>query len=277
MSRAWIVGVTTTAAVAAVMVAMVTDLGTTIAAAAAPAAAAPRAATAPAKQARTPATSTVVAAAAKAISPATVDVLTSTPTGNAAGTGIVLTAAGEVLTNYHVVRDATRISATDVATGRIYPATLVGYVAAEDIALLRLTGATGLPTAHLATSAAASGQTVIAVGNAEGHGGIPARVAGTVTRANRSVIATDRAGGTQRLTGMLQTTAPIVPGYSGGPLVDTAGHVVGMDTCGTFPSPDKPATAAFAIPISTAMRAVTSIRALPSSTMSRVRSSAGRQ
>jgi S1-C subfamily serine protease len=192
--------------------------------------------------------------AANRVAPDIVDILATDSTTGAAGTGIVLTSTGEVLTNYHVITGATRITATDIGTGLTYPAKVVGYDLADDVAVLQLVGASGLPTAQLATTAPSVGETVIAVGNADGAGGAPKWAAGTVSSENRSVVATNEAGKSpESLTGMLQTTTPIVPGYSGGPLVNSAGQVVGMDTSGEFTSMSKPATAAFAIPIGSAL------------------------
>jgi S1-C subfamily serine protease len=200
------------------------------------------------------ATKKIAAAAANTVSPEIVDVLATTATSGAAGTGIVLTSTGEVLTNYHVITGATQITATDISTGQTYPATLVGYDAAADVAVLQLSGASGLPTAQLDTAEPAVGQTVVAVGNAEGAGGAPKWVSGAVTSDDRSVVATNDSGKSpESLTGMLQDTAGIVPGYSGGPLVNSAGEVVGMNTSGSFTSLSKPATAAYAIPIAKAL------------------------
>jgi S1-C subfamily serine protease len=268
MSKKWAIGaVTGAAAVATVLGGMVLDVGDALAAApTASRATGTASSTEPSAKPKAAlsaaAVKKVATAAADLVSPALVDILANTATNPAAGTGIVLTATGEVLTNYHVISGATRITATDIGTGRSYPATVIGYDAADDIAVLRLTGATGLPTATLATEAATVGQTVIGVGNAEGRGGAPAWAAGAVTNLSRSVVSTDeRRKSSRTLTGMLQSTAPIVPGYSGGALVNTAGEVVGVDTCGSFPTPGTPATDAYAIPITTAMRVVGAITA----------------
>ncbi len=274
MSKKWIVG---TALTASAVTAVLFTAGVTggIAQAAAPAAAtssAPKATTpktssakksttasgAKAAAASAAATKRLAGAAANVISPEIVDVLATNATSGAAGTGIVLTSSGEVLTNYHVITGATQITATDIATGRTYPATVVGYDATDDVAVLQLAGAYDLPTADLDTTEPSVGTTVVAVGNAEGAGGAPKWVSGTVTNDNREVVATNEAGQVRRsrLSGMLQDTAGIVPGYSGGPLVNTAGEVVGIDTSGSFTSLNKPATAAYAIPIAKALSIV---------------------
>src|SRR5581483_123782 len=71
---------------------------------------------------------------------------------HAAGTGIVLTSDGEVLTNNHVIRGATKITATDLGNGRTYTAKIVGYSVANDVAVLQLQGASGLQTATVGDS-----------------------------------------------------------------------------------------------------------------------------
>jgi S1-C subfamily serine protease len=192
--------------------------------------------------------------AANRVSSAIVDVDASNSTTGAAGTGIVLTATGEVLTNNHVVAGFDRITATDIATGKTYTAKVVGTDPADDIAVLALVDASGLPVASLASSALSVGSAVVAVGNANGTGGAPKWALGSVTVLGASVTATNEEGKSpESLTGMLKTTTPIVPGYSGGPLVNSAGQVVGMDTSGQFSSLSKPATAAYAIPIAAAL------------------------
>ncbi|EQD49397.1 serine protease PepA, partial [mine drainage metagenome] len=86
----------------------------------------------------------------------------------AAGTGIVLSSNGLILTNNHVIDGATTIHVTDLGNHQTYPATVVGYDATSDVAVLRLQGASGLTTATLASSPATVGQSVYAVGNADG-------------------------------------------------------------------------------------------------------------
>jgi S1-C subfamily serine protease len=263
MSKTWVIGAAICAAAGTTaLVGTVLNVGT--AGAVPPAASATRATATP--TAATPtlslaATRKLATAAANVVSPALVDLLAYTATTPRAGTGIVLTPTGEVLTNDHVIRGATRITATDIGTGRTYTARVVGHDAAADIAVLRLAGATGLPTARLAPTAATVGQSVFAVGNAHGTGGT-AWASGSVTDTSRSVNATnEHVRSTEALSGMLQTTTPIVPGYSGGALVNTAGEVLGVNTAGTFSTPGKPATAAFAVPIARAMKIVQTITA----------------
>ena len=174
---------------------------------------------------------------ASALDTGVVDIDTQLGYQNAlgAGTGIVLSPSGDVLTNNHVVNGATSIRATDVGTGRSYPATVVGYDRSHDIAVLKLQGASGLPTASIGdSSTVAVGDPVAAVGNAGGVGGPPSVALGTVSALHRTITASDGNGGSaQRLTGLIQVTANVQPGDSGGPLVNTAGQVVGIDTAAT--------------------------------------------
>jgi S1-C subfamily serine protease len=171
----------------------------------------------------------------------------------AAGTGMVLNADGLVLTNNHVIEDSTKISATVVSTGRTYPATVVGYDKTGDVALIQLQHASGLTTVPIGNSASIRvGDTVVALGNAEGQGSITA-VSGQVTGLDQSITASDEGSSTasETLNGMIQTNADIVPGDSGGPLADSAG-VIGVDTAGNDAN-DQQASAGFAIPIDTAL------------------------
>jgi S1-C subfamily serine protease len=151
---------------------------------------------------------------------------------SAAGTGLVLTSTGIILTNNHVIAGSTSVRVTDVATGRSYRASIVGYDVGQDLAVLSLRDATGLVTAPLGTSSSLTvGDLVSAIGNAGGVGGTPSVVTGAITALGQPITAGDGNGGaSERLTGLIQTSAPLKPGDSGGPLVNTSGRVVGIDT-----------------------------------------------
>jgi S1-C subfamily serine protease len=148
------------------------------------------------------------------------------------GTGIVLSSDGEILTNNHVINGATSVSVTDIGNGKTYPATVVGYDAAHDIAVLKATGASGLKTASLGDSGTVkAGDTVVALGNAGGKDGIPSVASGSVTALNQSITASDESSGSsERLSGLIQTNADIQPGDSGGPLVNSHGQIIGVNT-----------------------------------------------
>jgi S1-C subfamily serine protease len=180
------------------------------------------------------------AAVAQKVDPGLVDI--NTVLGyqgkEAAGTGIVLTSNGEILTNNHVVEGSTSIRVTDLGNGRSYSATVVGYDRTKDVAVLQLQGASGLPTATLGDSSkVTAGQAVAGIGNAGGVGGTPSVAAGTVTALNQSITASDESGSSsERLSGLIETNANIQPGDSGGALVDSAGQVIGMDTAASASS-----------------------------------------
>jgi S1-C subfamily serine protease len=193
--------------------------------------------------------------------PGLVDIVSSLGLQQAesAGTGLVLTPSGEVLTNNHVIKGATAIRVTDIGNGHTYPAKVVGYDQSRDIAVLQLVGASGLQTVPLGNSSSVKlGDKVVALGNALGKGGTPSVAVGRVAGLNASIMASDQGAGTvERLTGLIHHTAPIQPGDSGGPLVSTSGKVIGIDTAASgstgFQFQPSQRTQAFAIPIDTAL------------------------
>jgi S1-C subfamily serine protease len=215
---------------------------------------------------------------ASKVDPGLVDVVSTLgyQNGTAAGTGMVLTSTGEVLTNNHVIDGATSIKVTDVGNGRTYTAKVVGYDKTHDVAVLQLEGASGLQTVPLSSSSAQTGQKVVALGNAGGKGGTPSVATGTVNGVGQSITASDESSGTaEQLTGLIGTNAGIQPGDSGGPLVNTYGQVIGMNTAASSspstagyqsPSGQTPTqTQAFAIPISEASSIASQIEAGTSS------------
>ncbi|HMD92177.1 MAG TPA: trypsin-like peptidase domain-containing protein, partial [Trebonia sp.] len=150
----------------------------------------------------------------------------------AEGTGMVISSSGLVLTNNHVIDQATSVSARLVVSGKTYNAQVVGYDSTDDVALLQLEGASGLKTVSFGDSGQVKvGQAVLALGNAGGRGGLPSTAQGTISGLNKTIQASDSgASTTETLHGMLQTNAPIQEGDSGGPLVNSGGKVIGMDT-----------------------------------------------
>jgi S1-C subfamily serine protease len=192
----------------------------------------------------------------------------------AAGTGMILTSDGEVMTNKHVVAGETSMRVTVVATGRTYPATVVGTSALSDVAVIRLQGASGLQPVRTTSQPASAGDAVVGVGNAEGLGGTPSAAAGHVIALDQNITAMNEdGGGAERLTGLIETDAPIAPGDSGGPLFNSSDEVLGMDTAGTAGgAPD-----AFAIPIAAALTATKQLVPGSASPSGSNRTSAGRQ
>jgi S1-C subfamily serine protease len=199
---------------------------------------------------------------AQRVDPALVDVVSTSSTqgSTSAGTGIVLTSDGEVLTNNHVIRGATSIKVTDVGNGHTYTAKVVGYDASKDVAVIKLQNASGLTTANLGDSSSVqTGDSVTALGNAGGKGGTPSVATGTVTALNQSITASDEGSGvnSEQLTGLIETNADIQPGDSGGALVNSYGQVIGMNTAASsgtqFQSQSgQSAVQAYAIPIDNA-------------------------
>lgn len=174
----------------------------------------------------------------------------------AAGTGIVLTSNGEVLTNNHVIDGATSIRVTDIGNGHAYSATVVGYDRTADVAILQLSGASGLHVDALGDSSKIGvGEPVVAIGNAGGTGGTPSVAGGSVTGLSKSITASDQGGAnSEQLTGLIEVNADIQPGDSGGPIVDRAGKVLGMDTAAaTGFSFQTSGSDGYAIPINTAL------------------------
>jgi S1-C subfamily serine protease len=210
-----------------------------------------------------------VAAVAAKVKPAVVDVNTrvlvdvSGRTAEAAGTGMVLTASGQVLTNNHVIRGATSIQVTVVGRPGSYTAQVVGADPTDDVALLQIQGISGLPTVTLADSSTLDvGQDVVAIGNALGRGGEAAVTQGSVTGVGQSITVSDGRGGTESLNDIIETDAPIQPGDSGGALVNAAGQVVGMITAGSREGRSQTVSrVGYAITSNTALRIVNEIRA----------------
>ncbi len=209
------------------------------------------------------------------VDPGVVDVTSQLKYNDATaeGTGIVISPSGLVLTNNHVIDEATSISAQLVVSGKTYVASVVGYDSTDDVALLQLQGASGLKTVSLGNSGQVKiGQAVLAIGNAEGRGGLPSTAQGTIQALDRTIEASDSGADTsETLHGMLQTDAPIQEGDSGGPLVTSAGKVIGIDTAAntgdnSFGSQTAPATTGFAIPINHAISIADQIAAGHAST-----------
>lgn len=176
------------------------------------------------------------------------------------GTGIVLAPGDQVLTNFHVVQGADRITAA--VGGRSFAAQLVGYDRKRDIAVLQLLDAGGLPTAPLGDSSQlAVGAPVVALGNARGSDNPLTQEAGTVSAFGRTVSAEDElTGGTEEATGLIEFAAPVRAGDSGGPVVNAAGEVVGVTTAASLNYRMGPAGKGFAIPINDALGVVGQIR-----------------
>jgi S1-C subfamily serine protease len=196
-------------------------------------------------------------AIASKVTPAIVNVNTTLAQGRAAGTGIVISSSGLMVTNNHVIADSTSIKVDIGGTGNTHSAHVIGYDVADDIALVQIEGVSNLKVAEIGDPSQVDvGDPVVAIGNALGKGGTPAVTQGKVTALNQDVTAGDASGGTtETLHNMIQIDAPIQPGDSGGALVDASGKVVGINTAaagGRFQQ-QSGSNVGFAIPITNAI------------------------
>jgi putative serine protease PepD len=168
-----------------------------------------------------------VAAAAQKAMPSTVDLRVEMAQGVAEGSGVVLTADGNILTNNHVVAGARNIRVT-LSDGSEHPATVVGTAPSYDLAVVKLQGVSGLTPAVLGQSGDVQvGQPVVAIGSPQGLTGTV--TTGIVSAFNRTVQVQGEDGSGVVYNG-LQTDTPINPGNSGGPLVNLDGQVIGINS-----------------------------------------------
>ncbi|MHA6621518.1 S1C family serine protease [Pseudonocardia sp. DLS-67] len=168
-----------------------------------------------------------VTAAAQTVLPSTVDIRARVSQGEAEGSGVILTANGDILTNNHVVAGARDISVT-LSDGSEHPATVVGTSPSYDIAVIRVQGASGLTPSTLGDSSSLQvGQPVVAIGSPRGLTGTV--TTGIVSALDRTVTVQGEGGQAVVYNG-LQTDAPINQGNSGGPLVNLDGQVVGINS-----------------------------------------------
>lgn len=170
----------------------------------------------------------------------------------AAGTGMIMSSNGLILTNNHVVQQATRITVTVESTGKSYRATVVGTDATDDVAVLKLSGASGLtPVTFDASSSVKAGAAVYSVGNAEGTGDL-VTAKGTVEAVNQSLtVQSDFSETGESLSGLIEVSSDVVSGDSGGPLRDSSGDVIGIITAA---SSGSSAVTGYAINIDKALR-----------------------
>ena len=216
----------------------------------------------------TPAQGSTSESIADQVTPAVVDINTTLENGTAAGTGMVLTPDGLVLTNNHVIADSTEIKVQVAGTGPSYTAKVLGYDIADDVALLKVDGVSNLTTIDVGDSSKVRvGDKVVALGNALGRGGAPAVVQGEVTALGQTIRAGDASGGgpTQTLSGLIEVTAPLLPGDSGGPLVNTSAQVIGMNAAASSTNRRQTSGDGFVIPINKALDIARQIEAGKSS------------
>jgi S1-C subfamily serine protease len=179
-----------------------------------------------------------------------------TPGGQGAGTGWVVDESGVVVTNYHVVSDSTRVAVTDPATGETYDADVVGRNAEADVALLRLSDASGLTAVDMDDDGdPAVGDEVTAVGNPGGQGFLSASSGSVVALEQNITTRNARGGSAQPLEGLIETDTYVVGGFSGGVLLDDEDEVVGITTAASAGGPAE----SYAVPIEDALDVVEQI------------------
>jgi putative serine protease PepD len=170
--------------------------------------------------------------------PAVVNVVAEAGQGEGEGTGFIVRSDGIIVTNFHVVEGASKLTVlTSAADPLHYDARVIGGDVESDLAVLKV-DATDLPTVPLGTSSDLQlGQPVVAIGYALGLAGGPSVTDGIVSSLTRQITVRDErcsecANGQRVYTDVIQTDAAINPGNSGGPLVNLAGQVVGINTAG---------------------------------------------
>ena len=206
--------------------------------------------------------SSSAAAIAAKVDPALVDIMTVVGSGQAAGTGQILTSNGEILTNNHVVDRSTSIQVNIAGQTKTYPAHVIGVDPSADIAVIQVDGVSGWPTVSFASSSSVKvGDPIVALGNALGQGGTPDVSQGSITALDQTITASEGGSKSEQLNGMLQSDASIYPGDSGGPLVNSSGQVVGMITAGDVQGfRSSASTVNYAIPSDTILSVVNTIR-----------------
>ena len=203
-------------------------------------------------------------AIANKVRPAIVDINTTLGNGQAAGTGMIISSTGEILTNNHVVNGSSSISVNIEGRSGGYSAHVVGVNVSQDVAVIQIDASISrLPTVTFADSSTLQvGDSVVAVGNALGRGGVPPATEGNVTALNQTITASEGRSSAETLSGMIQSDAPIYEGDSGGALVNTSGQVVGMITAGQAQGFRSAASdVGYSVSSNTAVREVNRIRA----------------
>lgn len=197
----------------------------------------------PGTSGRTPteSTSTTATPSTAAEQVGVVTILTTvgyTDSAEAAGTGMVISEDGRVLTNNHVIDGSTSIEVTVESTGETYSATVIGSDATADVAVLQLQNASGLTAVNFDTNdTTAVGDEVYSVGNAQGTGDL-VTARGIVTDIDQTIaVGSESSGERTSLTGLIEVDADVVSGDSGGPLFDSEGDVIGLITAASSGSP----------------------------------------
>ncbi len=182
--------------------------------------------------------------------------------GEATGTGVVLTADGEILTNAHVIDGASEVRVRFAGETEPRPATVIASEVGNDLALLKI-AATGLkPVTFAQPNTVRIGDTVVAIGYALALDGGPTVTSGIISALKRTIV-TDAGA----LNGLIQTDAPISSGNSGGPLVNLRGEVVGINTAVARGDSNSAANnVGFSIGVEEVLRVVEQLRSQASGT-----------
>jgi S1-C subfamily serine protease len=198
------------------------------------------------------------------VNPAIVDINTTLGNGQAAGTGMIVSSTGEILTNNHVVTGSTSINVTVQGRSQDYSAHVVGVDISQDVAVIQIDqNVSSLPTVQFADSSSLQvGASVTAIGNALGQGGAPHVTQGQITALDQTITASEGGGSAETLDGLIQSDALIYEGDSGGALVNGSGQVIGMITAGQAQGFRSSASSVgYAIASNTALSVVNRIRA----------------
>ncbi|MFG2886629.1 S1C family serine protease [Streptomyces sp. NPDC048297] len=232
-----------------------------------------------------------VAAIAAAVSPSVVEINATLPDGTSTGSGVIITSGGEIVTNNHVVAgaDSVKVRTSD---GHSYTAQVVGTDSSKDLALIKLSGASGLKPASLGDSSGVQvGDSVVAIGSPEGltgtvTSGIVSALARDVTVSTDENQQQDQGGvgqwpfqfGGRQFNGdtgsstttykAIQTDASLNPGNSGGALIDANGRVIGINSA-MYSSSSQASSSSdagsvglgFAIPVNTVTSDLAKLRA----------------
>ncbi|MEW2498016.1 trypsin-like peptidase domain-containing protein [Streptomyces nodosus] len=229
-----------------------------------------------------------VAGVAAAVSPSIVEISATSADGRSTGSGVIVTDAGEIITNNHVVSGASTIKVT-TSSGASYTAQVIGTDSKKDLALIKVQGASGLKAATLGDSDGLQvGDQVVAIGSPEGLSGTV--TSGIVSALDRDVtVSTDEGqapsqgdgrwpfefggrqfngdtGNSTTTYKAIQTDASLNPGNSGGALIDMNGNIIGVNSAMYSAGSDSTSSSAgsvglgFAIPINTVKADLATLR-----------------
>ncbi|MFD3575126.1 S1C family serine protease [Streptomyces sp. NPDC058644] len=234
-----------------------------------------------------------VSGVAEAVSPSIVEISAKSGSGEATGSGVIITDDGEIITNNHVISGASSVKVT-TNDGKSYDAKVVGTDSKKDLALIKLEDASGLKAASLGDSDNVKiGDDVVAIGSPEGLTGTV--TSGIISALDRDVtVSTDEDQGQQQQQGggnwpfeyggeqfngdtgsskttykALQTDASLNPGNSGGALIDMNGNIIGINSAMYSPTSSQSGTESgsgsvglgFAIPVNTVKADLDTLRA----------------